>query len=85
MHRSQSADEDQFSANSIEDVFALYLSRELDDLVRVRFYVRLTSRYSMCLLVNALRMARRTAGREKVRPEEFLRAVDRVAEEGISA
>ena len=63
---------ERFTPTSIEDVFAIYLSRELDDSERVRWYARLTQRYSLCLLLNALRQARKDAGREKVEPEEFL-------------
>jgi hypothetical protein len=81
MRKVQSANSPQFVPSTIEEVFALYLSRELNDVMRVRFYVRLTARYSMCLLLNALRATRRNNGQDAVRPEEFLQVLDRMIEE----
>lgn len=70
-----------FRPTTIEDVFALYLARELTDEVRVRWYARLCNRYSMCLLLNALRAARKRAGSDVVSPEQFLAAVEELVEE----
>lgn len=62
----------RFRPRRIEDVFAVYLSRELADTKRIRFYARLTERYSLCLLLNALRRARAEAGANQVEPERFV-------------
>ena len=74
-----------FSPRSIEEVFALYLSRELGDVEQVQFYVRLTKLHSLCLLLNALRAARKRKSEERVGPEDFLNALDQLAEEGRPA
>jgi hypothetical protein len=81
MRNVRSANTPQFVPNTIEEVFALYLSRELNDLVRVRFYVRLTARNSMCVLLNALRIARRRKDQEAITPEEFLEVLDSAVKE----
>jgi hypothetical protein len=81
MHKLRAASTPHFMPSTIEEVFALYLSRELHDPVRVRFYIRLTTRYSMCLLLNALRTARRQKGQETITPEEFLEVLDTVVKE----
>ncbi len=67
--------ERQFTPQSLEETFALYLSRELDDVLRVRWYARLTREYSMCLLLNALRKARTLTREDQVEPERFLYAL----------
>lgn len=72
----------RFTPRTIEDVFALYLARELSDVERVRWYVRLTERYSLCLLVNALRHARKLGKTEAVSPQAFLRALSDLLTEG---
>jgi hypothetical protein len=72
---------DTFTPYSIEEVFALYLSRELQDGERVRFYVRLAQHYSLCLLLNALRAARRRKGSDQVEPREFLRVLQALTRE----
>lgn len=61
-----------FVPRSIEDIFALYLSRKLRDVSSIGFYVRLTKLHSMCLLLNALRTTRRRTESERVEPSEFL-------------
>jgi hypothetical protein len=69
-----------FRPTTIEDVFALYLARELTDEVRVRWYARLCNRYSMCLLLNALRAARKRGRSEVVTPEQFLSELEELVE-----
>lgn len=73
-----------FRPATMEDVFALYLSRELSDVVRVRWYARLSQRFSMCTLLNALRRARVAHGREVLTPEHFLAALEATTEEPIT-
>jgi hypothetical protein len=73
-----------FRPASLEGVFALYLSRELSDVVRVRWYARLSQRFSMCTLLNALRAARVARGREVVAPEHFLAALEEMTEGPIT-
>jgi len=65
----------EFLPKQLNQVFAVYLARELNDAAHVSTYARLTAEHSMCLLVNALRRARSSAEREQVLPEEFLHAV----------
>ena len=67
-----------FRPSTIEDVFALYLARELTDSIRVRWYARLAQRFSMCLLLNGLRRARALAGRDQVSPEQFMAALSEI-------
>lgn len=85
MPKSSTTAAQPFIPHSIEAVFALYLSRELGDVERVRFYVRLTKLHSMCLLLNALRAARRQKGSDHVVPSEFLAALDGLAREDLFA
>lgn len=73
-----------FRPATLEDVFALYLSRELNDVVRVRWYARLAQRFSMCTLLNALRRARVTCGREVVAPEHFIASLEEMTEESLA-
>jgi hypothetical protein len=77
---SHSALLQRFVPSSIEDVFAIYLSRELDDIRRVRWYAGITRQYSMCVLLNALRRARRHRT-DKVGPEQFIEALRALLEE----
>lgn len=72
----------RFTPRTIEDVFALYLARELSDLERVRWYAKLAERYSLCLLVNALRRARQQTRIQRVSPEAFLKALSDILTEG---
>ncbi len=44
-----------FLPAQLNDVFAVYLARELNDPAHVCAYARLAAEHSMCLLVNALR------------------------------
>lgn len=67
-----------FLAASLEDVFAIYLSRELGDTERIGWYARLAHRYPLCLLLNALRRARKQAGHDEIRPETFNAALQRL-------
>jgi hypothetical protein len=69
-----------FRPQTLEDVFALYLARELSDATRVRWYARLSERFSMCLLLNGLRRARAASGRERVSPEQFIHALEQLTE-----
>lgn len=66
---------DRFLPGRIEDVFALYLARELGDSQRVRWYARLTRVYSMCLLLVALRRARASITGVRVSPDAFLKSL----------
>jgi hypothetical protein len=72
----------RFTPRTIEDVFALYLARELGDVERVRWYAKLAERYSLCLLLNALRRARKLQRIEGISPEAFLRALSDILTEG---
>jgi hypothetical protein len=74
----------RFQPANIQDVFALYLARELGDSVRVRWYARLTRSYSMCLLIVALRRARANVAGERVSPEAFLRTLGDLMVEGVA-
>lgn len=68
---------------SFNDVFALYLARELNDTERLGWYIELAHKHPLCLLLNALRAARRGAGGNVPTPDEFaqvMRALD--SEEG---
>jgi hypothetical protein len=65
----------EFLPEQLNQVFAIYLARELNDPVHVGAYARLATEHSMCVLVNALRRARSAARRERVEPEEFFQAV----------
>lgn len=68
---SLSAPRPAFQARSINDAFAIFLSRELADEAHVRWYARLTADYSACLLLVTLRRARRLAGARPVSPHHF--------------
>lgn len=72
----------RFTPRTIEDVFALYLARELSDVDRVRWYAKLAERYSLCLLLNALRRARKYQRTEGISPEAFLKALSDILTEG---
>jgi hypothetical protein len=71
----------RFTPRSLEDVFAIYLARELEDLSHIGFYVALVRRYSLCVLLNALRRARTTAPDGQVTPARFHAALLAVSEE----
>lgn len=70
-----------FRPASMEDVFAVYLARELGDSSRVRWYAKLTSQYSLCILLNALRRVRKRRS-EQVDPEGFHSALRDLLAEG---
>ncbi len=72
----------RFTPRTIEDVFALYLARELSDVERVRWYAKLAERYSLCLLLNALRRARKHQKIDGISPEAFLKALSDILTEG---
>ncbi len=72
---------DTFIPHCLDDIFAVYLSRELRDTERVRFYARLTKQHSMCLLINALRSARTRKRSDLVEPPEFVAALDQLTVE----
>lgn len=78
----KSPDRPHFLASSLEDVFAIYLSRELGDTERIGWYARLTHRYPLCLLLNALRRARKQAGHDRIQPETFHAALRRLLVDG---
>lgn len=77
---------DRFQPTRTEEVFALYLARELQDSARVRWYAALTHRYSMCLLLLALRRTRARARVQKaqVSPEAFMAALADLMLEGTA-
>lgn len=66
--------EPKFIPKSTEDLFALFLSRELQDSSRARFYAGLARTYSLSLLLNALRSARKASGGAPT-PTHFLAAL----------
>jgi hypothetical protein len=70
----------RFRPSTIEEVFALYLARELCDVERVRWYARLCNRYAICLLLNALRSARRRAAGAPLTPVHFIVALEHMLE-----
>lgn len=73
--RPRTAPPKQQAPRSLNEIFALYLARELADEKRLGWYVKLANKHPLCLLLNALRRARSRLGRERVSGEDFAEAV----------
>jgi hypothetical protein len=71
----------RFIPHTIEEVFAIFLARELDDVSRIRLYASLVRKFSLCVLLNSLRQARKEAGAAEVDPAHFLAALETLSEE----
>jgi hypothetical protein len=61
----------RFWPRSIEEVFGIYLSRELGDEQHAERYIRLSAQHPLPLLLIALRRARAGTAEEYTSPERF--------------